>query len=240
MRHALAGRDAVILDRCPSTNDIATERARTGAPHLSIVVADVQDAGRGRLDRSWIAEPGAALLCSIIVRPTLELPRWGLLPLLAGLAAAEAIEARTGVAPRLKWPNDLVVDDAKLGGILSEADPGTWAVLGIGINVSATPSVDVPVTSLALAGAHRLDRADLAAAILGKLDTVLEAPDDALIRYVQRSATIGAQVRVTRLAGERIVGTAVGIDPDGSLRVDVDDALVHVHAGDVETLRRAD
>lgn len=238
MQRALAGRDARILDRCASTNDLAAAWAREGGAHLSIVVADAQDAGRGRQGRSWLAEPGAALLASIIVRPAaLPIGRWGLLPVLTGLAAAEAIEARTRVQPQLKWPNDLVVADRKLGGILCEADPGNWAVLGIGINVSGAPDVEQAATSLAAAGALRLDRADLAAAVLTAIDRVLAEPDASLERARARSATLGRGVRALRLDGTTTEGVAAAIEDDGALRIDTPDGPVIVHAGDVEHLR---
>lgn len=240
MERALAGRSARILDRCSSTNLEAAEWARDGAPHLSIVVADTQDAGRGRQGRSWIAEPGAGLLASIIVRPELEPSRWGLLPLLAGVAATEAIEARTRVRAGLKWPNDLVVEARKLGGILCEADPGAWAVIGIGINVSGAPSAESLATSLAAQGALRLDRADLAAALLEQLDGCLLEVDATLNRYRERSVTLGAQVRVQPIDGEPLVGVASAIEPDGALRLVVDGGSDRiVHAGDVEHLRLA-
>lgn len=233
MQRALAGRDARILSRCVSTNDIAREWARADAPHLAIVVADQQEAGRGRQGRSWLAEPGDALLASIVVRPSLETARWGLLPLLAGVAAADAIERRTSIRIDLKWPNDLLLEGRKLGGILCEADPGAWAVIGIGINVSSSPEVEGTATSLAAAGALRLDRADLAAALLDAVDATLRAPDDAMDRYLQRSVTIGARVRASTLDGAAIVGTATGLGADGALVIDG----VRVHAGDVEHLR---
>lgn len=238
MQRALMGRDAKILERCGSTNDVARDWARADAPHLAIVVADAQEAGRGRQGRSWLADPGDALLASIIVRPTLEPSRWGLLPLLTGVAAAVAIEQRTGVHVGLKWPNDLVFDARKLGGILCEADPGEWAVLGIGINVSSSPASETEATSLAAAGALRLDRADLAASLLSAVDAVLRSPDAAMIRYEERSVTVGMRVRASTLDGGAIVGLAIGLDPDGALQIETDDGEVaRVHAGDVEHLR---
>jgi BirA family biotin operon repressor/biotin-[acetyl-CoA-carboxylase] ligase len=234
MRRALGGRDARIVERCASTNDLARAWARDGAPHLAIVVADAQDAGRGRHGRAWVAAPGSALLCSIVVRPALEASRWGLLPLLAGVAAADAIDRRTGVGVGLKWPNDLVVDECKLGGILCEADPGAWAVIGIGINVSAAPA---GAASLADAGASRLDRADLAAALLGALEVALGDPDDALERYRSRSVTVGRRVCARTLDGSAIVGEAVEIAEDGALVIEEGAVRHRVDAADVEHLR---
>lgn len=240
MRRALATRSAQVLERCGSTNDVAAAWARDGASHLSIVVADAQDAGRGRHARTWLSEPGAALLASIVVRPELPVARWGLLPLLTAVACASAIERRTQVQVGVKWPNDLVVDGAKLGGILCEADPGAWAVLGIGINVSGAPHVDRAVASLAELGALRLDRADLAAALLEDVDAALRDPDDGLRRYRELSATLGHPVRITGVDGGIVEGTADAIADDGALRLlRADGTVASVHAGDVEHVRPA-
>src|ERR1700731_1016213 len=107
-----------------STNAVAMEMARAGAPEGLVVVADHQTAGRGRLGRSWESPPGASLLASILLRPVLPPARLALCAGAVALAAADACAALTGVEPRLKWPNDLVVGGRKLAGILAESDPG--------------------------------------------------------------------------------------------------------------------
>ena len=173
-------------DETGSTNDDARELARDGAPHLTTVVADRQTAGRGRRGRTWIAQPGEALLASWVVRPAIPVEQWSVLPLIVGVACVEAVRARTKVDCMLKWPNDLMVGERKLGGILVEAEPPRFAVAGVGLNATATDFPDdlrTPPTSLAVEGAMRLDRADLLAAILRAFADRLGDPVDALARY---------------------------------------------------------
>ena len=128
-----------IHDELPSTNTALVGEAREGAPEGLGLVADHQTAGRGRLGRTWSAEPGTALLVSVLLRPPLPIDEVPVVLMAAGLAACDGVEAAAGFRPGLKWPNDLVVDDRKLAGLLTEAtggaDPGV--VLGLGINVSS-------------------------------------------------------------------------------------------------------
>jgi BirA family transcriptional regulator, biotin operon repressor / biotin---[acetyl-CoA-carboxylase] ligase len=223
----------LTLDVTTSTNDEARRLGRDGAPHLATVVANQQTSGRGRLGRAWEADAGASLLMSWVARPTLALERWTLLPLLAGVASAEAVEARTGIAAVLKWPNDLMVDDAKLGGILVEAELPSFAVVGVGINVNQTSfPPDLNATSIAICGGLRLDRADLAAAMLKRFVAALDDVEGAMARYRARCATLGRQVRVQRTL-DTLIGTAEAVADDGALIVDG----TRVAAGDVVHLR---
>lgn len=222
------------LDDTRSTNDDARALALAGAPNGSVVVANEQTAGRGRLGRAWQADVGTSLLMSWIVRPHLRVDRWPLLPLLAGLAAVEAVRERTMVEAVLKWPNDLLVGERKLAGILAEAEPPSFAIIGVGVNVSQVsfePTLNA--TSLAIEGAQRLDRADLAAAILTWFAAALEDVDAAMERYRARCATIGRAVRVTRAGRDALEGIAERVDPDGALVV----AGERVAAGDVTHVR---
>lgn len=196
------------LESVTSTQEVARD-----LPIGSMVVADHQTAGRGRLDRRWEAPHGSALLASFVLRPR------ALLSLAAGVAAAEAC----GPDVRLKWPNDLVLEDRKLGGILVEVVRDR-AVAGIGINLSWAPP-----------GAARLDRprdvvlADLRSAI-ARWTSASDA--EVLERWRQLSATIGRRVRV-ELPGRTIEGVAQAIDASGALIVDG----AAVSAGDVIHLR---
>src|SRR5579859_1075216 len=178
-----------------STQDIARDM-----PVGSIVVAQHQKAGRGRAGKRWEAPPGTALLASFVLRPN------PILSLAAGVAAAEAC----GPEVRLKWPNDLLLDDRKLGGILVEASPAR-AICGIGINLTAAP-----------AGAARLDRPadELLASLIEKLDLWCSAPPEATIsRWRELSATLGRRVRVD-LPGQTFEGVAEDIGAGGELIVD--------------------
>lgn len=127
----------------PSTNEMALELARAGAPHGTAIAARRQSAGRGRGQRKW-ASPAGGLYISIVVRPNLDRERWGLLPLATGLGAGKAVERLTREAGQpmkvgLKWPNDLIINGRKLGGILCHGSSGEYGVLGIGINVNTLP-----------------------------------------------------------------------------------------------------
>ena len=148
-----------VEDRTGSTNADLLARALGGAPEGVILAAEEQRAGRGRMGRTWVSPPRAALTFSLLVRPAAVPPaRRGWLPLLAGVAVASAVTAVTGVQTRLKWPNDVLAGPAKLGGILAEA-AGDAVVVGVGLNVSTEPGELPPpgpgalaATSLRIAG----------------------------------------------------------------------------------------
>ena len=128
-----------VVERTGSTNADLLARALGGAPEGVVLAAEEQSAGRGRMGRTWVSPPRAALTFSLLVRPAAVPPaRRGWLPLLAGVAVASAVTAVTGVQTRLKWPNDVLAGPAKLGGILAEA-AGDAVVVGVGLNVSAEP-----------------------------------------------------------------------------------------------------
>ena len=178
-----------------STQDIARDLAIG-----SIVVADHQTAGRGRLDHRWEAPPGSALLVSFVLRPN------PLLSLAAGIAAAEAC----GQGVRLKWPNDLLLKGGKVGGVLVEATP-IKAICGIGINLSWAP-----------AGGSKLNqpREPLLERLRRKVDTWSAAPSvEVLARWRELSDTLGKRVRV-ELPGRAVEGLAEDIGPGGELIVD--------------------
>lgn len=178
-----------------STQDVARD-----LPVGSIVVAEHQSAGRGRMDRRWEALPGTALLVSFVLRPN------PILSLAAGVAAAEAC----GPGVRLKWPNDLLLDGLKLGGILVEASP-TKAVCGIGINLTWAPD-----------GAARLEQPgdELLARLSQRMDSWCSAPREEVIgRWRELSATLGRRVRVD-LPGRSLEGVAEDIGGNGELIVD--------------------
>ena len=185
----------IRLGSVTSTQDVARD-----LPIGTIVVADHQEAGRGRAGRSWDAAPGTALLVSFVLRPN------PLLSLAAGVAAAEAC----GPKVRLKWPNDLLLGGRKLGGILVEASP-VRAVCGIGVNLTSAPE-----------GAAMLERPpdDLLATLTEKMDLWCSAPPEQVIaRWRELSSTLGRRVRVD-LPGESFEGVADGIGDGGELIVD--------------------
>lgn len=242
-----------VLASTESTNADAEQLARQGAAEGTCVVAEEQTAGRGRLDRQWTSPAGSGLWTSIVVRPGDVSPdRLTWLPLVAGLAATDALLEACAVRAELKWPNDLVAIAAacggsegprKLGGILTTVVPGVdgqgdAVVIGIGINV-AMHSADLPVmnaTSVLLEGG-RLDRGELLVSLLDALGRRLEqwrAEDETVQRdYRARCATIGRRVEVQLPNGTQLAGIVTGIDDAGHLIVSDGESTAHVTAGDV-------
>ena len=231
--------DVRWVDETDSTNSRLLDEARAGAPEGVVLVADHQTAGRGRLGRRWEAPPGSSLLVSVLLRPPVPVEHAHLVTMAAGLAASDACEAVAGLRPGLKWPNDLVVDDAKLAGLLAESmvdgDTLRALVVGMGLNVTAAPAEGA--TSLAAATGDAVDRRPLLDAWLERLDGRLDALDEVLADYRPRCATLGRDVRVERPAGPALEGTAVDVTDDGHLVVDARGERVAVAVGDVVHVR---
>jgi BirA family biotin operon repressor/biotin-[acetyl-CoA-carboxylase] ligase len=230
---------AEVFARLGSTN---AEAVRSPRP-WRVVVAEAQDAGRGRLGRVWTTPPGSSLAVSTVVpHPSGPL---GWLPLTAGLAVAEAIADVTGLEASLKWPNDVLLptdDERKVAGVLCEWTP-EGVVIGTGLNVT-TERADLPVetaTSLACAGAPDVDRARLLTAYLVRLAQRYAAlaadPESVHAAYRAWSSTLGRSVTVLEPGGLRTHGTAVGVDEDGRLILETSAGEYRVAAGDVEQVR---
>ena len=247
-------RSVTVFSEIASTNTVGVALASAGCPTGVVLVTDLQTAGRGRLDRDWEAPAGTSAMFSVVLIPDGPEHEWGVLPLLAGVAVCEALEFVTGIRASLKWPNDLVIRDedapsgrgGKVGGILAERDAETGAiVLGVGINVDlAEPDLPVPgATSLTLAGASRPRRAKLIGRALSRIEhwfTAWEAVgtdaaslDRLLDSYRERCVSIDAPLSVARPGAEDLVGTGVGISPNGALLVDTGGSQVAVVVGDV-------
>ncbi len=236
-----------VLETVGSTNAELAARAREGEaawPHLSVLTADHQSAGRGRLGRTWSAPPRSSLAVSVLLRPGAGVPaeRWSWLPLLAGLAAVTTLRRVAGVAAELKWPNDVLVEGRKVAGVLAEVVPGTdpdpgpgagapaGVVLGVGLNVSLT-AAELPVptaTSLVLLGAASTDRDVLLRALLRALaDDVARwtaaggsaAGSGLAARVREACGTLGREVSVELPGGPPLTGTAEGLDDHGRLLV---------------------
>lgn len=240
-----------------STNRYVLEEARAGAPEGLVAVADHQSAGRGRRGRTWVAPPGSALMLSVLLRPSLGAGEAHLLAVAVAVAAAEACDEVAGLAPALKWPNDLVVPapggagDRKLGGVLAEADVRGdrlgAVVVGVGLNLdwpSPPPELAAVAVALAQAAGRPVDREALLGALLSRLDAsygrLLATPDgrdDLAARYRRRCATLGRRVRVD-LGAETLVGRAVDVTAEGHLVVATDGGDRRTLAvGDVVHLR---
>ena len=235
-----------------STNADVADAARSGEPEGLIVVAEQQTAGRGRRERRWVSPPRAGLTLSVLLRPA-DVPQrqWGWLPLLAGVALREAVHRIAEVDAALKWPNDLLVGDAKCAGILAEV-AGDAVVLGIGLNVTTRadelpPVTGLPATSLQLAGAVSTDRDPLLRALLrglaswyaGWRDSGGDAEMCGLLgAYRRHCATIGRDVRVHLPTGAELAGEVSTVDGDGQLVLRTADGTEHrVSAGDVLHVR---
>src|SRR6266511_3226674 len=192
------------FDSLDSTNRYLLDEARAGAPDGLVAVADFQTAGRGRRGRDWVAPPGASLLASVLLRPALAPERAPVVTMACGVAMAEAIARVAGFTPGLKWPNDLVVNDRKLVGILAEAD-GRAIVVGAGVNVEwheFPPELAETATACNLEAGHPVDRRELLNAFLAELDRRYMDLDAVVAEYRTRLVTRGRRVRVERPDGD--------------------------------------
>lgn len=239
-----------VVPQTGSTNADLLEWAERGLAEGAILAAEEQTAGRGRLGRSWATPPGAALAFSILLRPDAIPPaKRGWLPLIAGIATATGVRMLTGLDARLKWPNDVLIGDRKLAGILAEAS-GEAVVIGVGLNVSTaledipTGPGGLPPTSL-LAQDRPVDRNVLLIEVLRSFGqwykTLIQDPDtertSLLAQYAKLSATVGREVRVELPGGQALAGVATGIDADGHLLVEADGGTSAIAAGDVIHVR---
>lgn len=237
-----------VAESTTSTNADVVAAARAGADEGLVVVAEEQAAGRGRLGRSWLAPPRAAVLMSVLVRPKLPAPALPLLPLLSGLAVVEATRAVSGVDTTLKWPNDVLVGDRKLGGILVER-VDDFVVVGVGLNVSTRPEeLAVPTATSVVIEGGTADREPLVKEILRSFSRRYRewraaggTPDAVIPSYRAICETIDKHVRI-ELPGERTVtGVAVDVDDGGRLVVESPDGQRQAwSAGDVTHVRRTD
>jgi BirA family biotin operon repressor/biotin-[acetyl-CoA-carboxylase] ligase len=241
--------DLRVVASSPSTNsEVLALAADPAVPSFTTMLTLDQTAGRGRLDRSWVAPAETALALSVLVRDALASPLAAWLPLLAGLTLAEALDEHVAGRIAVKWPNDLLLDGRKVCGILVEVAPGGRdVVVGSGLNLAQTAE-QLPVetaTSLALAGAP-LSAADLDAVVaryLGRLRNELDTPGPVSRlreRVTARCPTVGSAVRVTLADGSQLAGRATGIDATGRLEVLSDSGEPNVVAvGDVTHVRPA-
>jgi BirA family biotin operon repressor/biotin-[acetyl-CoA-carboxylase] ligase len=230
-----------IVEEAASTNSTVAYRARRGAGEGLVVVAEHQTAGRGRLDRTWETPARAALTLSVLLVPRAAAADWPWLPLMTGYAVARALR-QTGAAAALKWPNDVLLEDRKVAGILTErvdTPTGPSVVVGIGVNVDLTRD-ELPhdnATSLALEGVD-VDRTALLTGVLRNLRLEYDAfgrGELAALRtaYAGACVTLGREVRVELPTGETLTGQATGIDEGGRLLVTGPSGIVPVSAGDV-------
>ncbi|NDL59913.1 biotin--[acetyl-CoA-carboxylase] ligase [Phytoactinopolyspora mesophila] len=238
------------VEETGSTNVDVAELARSGAAEGTAVVAGYQRTGRGRLDRTWEAPPGSSLAVSFLLRPRdVPVERWPWLPLLVGVAAVDAVVGLTGVGAKLKWPNDVLVDERKLAGILVErvdTPQGAAAVAGIGLNVTQRRDQLPPTaTSLFLEGAAGIQPAEMLEALGDRLaeryaewhDHRGDPAAGIAPAYRQRCATLGRQVRVEFPGSDAAEGVAADIDDTGRLVLQTGTERRVIGAGDIVHLR---
>jgi BirA family biotin operon repressor/biotin-[acetyl-CoA-carboxylase] ligase len=236
------GFDVRVVAETGSTNADAAAAARAGAAEGTVIVAERQTAGRGRLDRRWESPPGSGLTFTVLLRPPVPASRLGWVPLLTGVALVTALRTAASLDCGLKWPNDVLAGGGKLAGILVEAVPtgGRRPALavGIGLNVTTRPDELPPgATSVAAEGGAETARPILLAAVLRTLARAyagwLADPSALPPAYRHVCRTLGRQVRVELPGGEHVSGTATEVDERGRLVV----AGRAFEAGDVTHLR---
>ncbi len=232
-----------------STNDVAARLAEADAPEGTVVLAESQTAGRGRLGRIWCSPAGAGLYCSVVLRPHGRLSERAdaasLLTLATGVAVAEGVETATGLRADIKWPNDLVIDRLKLGGILTESvvrgGKLDFAVVGIGVNLregSYPPDVARRATSIEAEINRAVDRGPLVVEILAALAMRYRALccgdfDAILTAWRGRARSLSGSMVEWDASGEVIRGRALGVDADGALLVQTRERIERIVAGEV-------
>jgi BirA family biotin operon repressor/biotin-[acetyl-CoA-carboxylase] ligase len=236
--------DPLLLTETSSTSDVARAQGQKGAPAGFLVAASRQTSGRGRLGRKWESSSDRGLYVSILLRPDLPLAEAGKLTILSSVAAADAVELASGLRPKIKWPNDLLINNRKLAGLLieteSKANRLAFAVIGIGLNVrheesDFSPEVRDRATSLYLATGRRFRRADLLVALLQSFERRLNSPfHDVREAWTADSLPFGQRITLTTLQGRK-EGVAVGLDESGALLLRSDSGeLEAVTAGDMQ------
>jgi BirA family biotin operon repressor/biotin-[acetyl-CoA-carboxylase] ligase len=246
------GRPARVFESLGSTQDQARAEAQNGAPHGTLVWALEQSAGRGRMDRGWSSRRGTGLWFSVVLRPHGDPSAAALLGLAAAVGVARALQAPTGGAVRLKWPNDVLVEGRKLAGILAEAETHggqiRFVILGVGLNLDPgsegfPPEIADRAAALSEAQSGSVDPATLMATLLGEIEKAIglaqSEPAELRQAWLALSDTIGREVSA-ELGGESRTGRAVDLDLDGSLVIEAaDGSLSRVRVGEVVHLRPA-
>jgi BirA family biotin operon repressor/biotin-[acetyl-CoA-carboxylase] ligase len=244
LRTAYVGRRIAHHQSVATTMDIAAGEARAGAPEGTTVLAEEQTAGRGRMQRHWVSPPGVNLYVTVIMRPRLDQLRY--LAMLTPLAICEAIEEVTGLQPRIKWPNDLLIAGKKVCGILIESeiedDRVDYALVGSGINVNldttAVPEISDIATSVMQECGREILREELLATWLNRFEALYEAVRRGEVvstGWKQRLDTLGQPVSVQTPGGKQ-EGVAVDADSDGALILRLDDGRhIRVESGELAT-----
>jgi BirA family biotin operon repressor/biotin-[acetyl-CoA-carboxylase] ligase len=230
------------FEELPSTSDFCVERAKAGEAEGLAVFAARQSAGRGSRGREWLS-PAGNMALSVLIRPALAPAKASIFPLLAGLAVAEAAREALppGVAPMLKWPNDVLLAGKKCAGLLIDAAPGQgrieWMVIGMGINVAYAPEVSGRETTCLAAHGARAAAPEVARAVLEKLSRGLEilarsGPSVIIMAWLEHAHPIGTELEV-KSPHYHAVGIFEGLTPAGELLLRVEDRIETVSTGEI-------
>ena len=237
------GRDLRLYSLVTSTNDIARSLAQRGV-RSTVILAEIQSEGKGRLSRSW-ASPRGGIWMSLILQPDIALTLSYQINMAVCVAACRAISGLLGLDTGIKWPNDLMIRERKVGGILMEissiAQRLDYAIVGLGINANIDPGAfpgDWMASSLSYESGHQVSRSGLVQRVLFELERALDriGSDEIYQEWRQRSATLGRMVRITSNSGE-LVGRAEDLADDGAIMLRTDGKLLRVLAGDCIHLR---
>lgn len=245
------GSSVVCLKETESTNAVAFKMAEEGAREGTVVIADAQTAGKGRLGRIWLSPAGVNLYCSVVLRPPIAPVAACQLTFLSVVAVARAIESCTALKPLIKWPNDILINGKKVAGLLNEMNAETekvnFVVLGIGVNLNVRMSdlgeglLRHPATSLLEAGGVKVNRAEFTRTLLRELDRLYdrflqEGEGPVRAEWLERSAIRGRSVRVSQ-GNREFSGVVQGVDSFGALLVQLADGTVEtVLSGDVSLI----
>ncbi|MGQ9627581.1 MAG: biotin--[acetyl-CoA-carboxylase] ligase [Anaerolineae bacterium] len=247
LRTAAFGRNVISYRTVGSTNEEARRLAARGSPEGTLVIAEEQTAGRGRMGRKWLAPSGSSLLMSLVFRPSLAPNQAQRLTMICSLAICEAITKLTGIEAEIKWPNDILIRGKKVGGILTELgiqrEKVEYAIVGIGLNVNLRPDdlpeVSGPITSLSYELGHPVSRLELLQAILESIEARykrLQKGESPKREWEERLSTLHKYITVTTPV-EQVEGWAEEVDEDGTLILRLRDGRRRrIIAGDV-TLR---
>ena len=241
------GKKVHAYETTDSTMEIARRLSAAGEPEGSVVIAEGQGKGRGRLGRSWVSPKGKGIYLSVILRPKVQFSRVPLITLMTAVAVARAISKETTLSPEIKWPNDVLIKGKKVSGILTEMNAElnrvNDLVVGIGLNVN-TPAASLPAhaTSLSREMGHRVDRLALARSLLVQMDRVYlqflkEGVEPILAAWRGHALFLGKRIRVAA-EGRTVDGQAMDVDSSGALLVRTDAGMIEsVSAGEVLVVR---
>lgn len=250
LKSRVMGRRIMAYKSIGSTNNTARRLAESGSPDGTVIISERQTKGRGRLGRSWYSPSGKGLYFSIVLRPEISVAKMPALSLVAALSICRAVEKATGLAPKVKWPNDCLIGDKKIAGILvdvsAELDSVSYAVLGVGININADKK-DFPAnlrktaSSLAVEADRKFHRVEILQSFLYEFEKSYNNFCRYGLRFigpelVKKSSVINKEIGF-KLGKKKFTGIALGYDENGGLRVKLKDGVTTLRAGEI-TLRK--